>query len=179
MHAYMHTWLLVLGRFTRALGRRDGHWRCATPTSVRYSIIRMCKSDRKDAYCVCTLDSANQRTTPWDICTITNNDHPPKIRHAHLSRTSHLPVVDMHINPLDRHQRLSTARRATVIDFRSGSFWRWITDMDVEGGKGEGGREPNAIRKNSPGLRANQARGEGGRQTEREKSLAPVLVEKG
>jgi hypothetical protein len=137
MHAYMHTWLLVLGRFTRALGRRDGHWRCATSTSVRYSIIRMCKSDRKDAYCVCTLDSANQRTTPWEICTITNNDHPPKIRHAHLSRTSHLPVVDMHINPLDRHQRLSTARRATVIDFRSGSFWRWITDMDVEGGKGE------------------------------------------
>jgi hypothetical protein len=48
-----------------------------------------------------------------------------------------------------------------------------------KGGKGEGGREPNAIRKNIPGLRVNQARGEGGRQTEREKSLAPVLVEKG
>jgi hypothetical protein len=91
----------------------------------------------------------------------------------------HLPVVNMHINPLDRHQRLSTARRATVIDFRSGSRWRWITDMDVEGGKRERGRERNAIRKDSPGLRANQARGEGGRQTEREKSLAPVLVEKG
>jgi hypothetical protein len=52
---------------------------------------------------------------------------------------SHLPAVNMHINPLDRHQRHSTARRATVIDFRSGSRWRWITDMDGEGGEeGEG-----------------------------------------
>jgi hypothetical protein len=49
----------------------------------------------------------------------------------------------------------------------------------AKGGKRERGRERNAIRKDSPGLRANQARGEGGRQTEREKSLAPVLVEKG